>query len=115
MKQLAEDFIARFNLQGHTLGLIKRADLRVKISCDSGTAMLEIKNGQIVLKNHHDPNGYQITGDYHTLKQLFEGAERLRILERKGQLTISAPLRTTLLLESIFFLTKAHENLAKVI
>ncbi|WP_160722445.1 hypothetical protein [Bacillus sp. USDA818B3_A] len=115
MEQLAEDFINRFNLQGHTLGLIKRADLRVKISCDSGTFILEIKNSQIVLKNHHQQNCYQIAGDYHTLKQLFEGTERLRILERKGQLTIEAPLRTILLLESIFFLTKAHENLAKVI
>ncbi|PLS02643.1 hypothetical protein [Neobacillus cucumis] len=115
MKELAEKFLEKFTLQGHVLGLIKHADIKVKFCCEKETAIFEIKNGKISLLNNQDQICYEIHGNNGAMKQFLEGTERLRILERKGQLIVSAPLRTTLLLEAIFFLTKAHENLAKVI
>ncbi|WP_342042426.1 hypothetical protein [Bacillus sp. OTU2372] len=115
MNELAEKFLGKFTLQGHILSLIRHTDIKVKFCCEEGTATIEIKNGKISLLNNLDSIWYEIKGDSNAMKQLFEGTETLRTLEKKGQLTVSAPLRTTLLLESIFFLTKAHENLAKVI
>ncbi|MBM7651993.1 hypothetical protein [Neobacillus cucumis] len=115
MKELAEKFIETFTLQAHVLGLIKHADIKVKFSCGLESAIIEIQNGKMSLLNNQDSIWYEIKGDWTAMMQLFEGTERLRVLEHKGHLTVSASLRTTLLLESIFFLTKAHKNLAKVI
>ncbi|MDR4949181.1 hypothetical protein [Neobacillus cucumis] len=115
MNQLVEKFIETFAQQAHVLGLIKHADIKVKFSCGLESAIIEIKNGKMSLLNDQDQIWYEIKGDPDAMKQLFEGAERLRVLEQKGRLTVSAPLRAALLLESVFFLTKAHENLAKVI
>src|SRR3954451_16661253 len=112
MNELAEKFLEKFTLQGHVIGLIKHADIKVKIRCGEEIAIIEIKNGKISLLNNQDQISYEIKGDPKTIKQLFDGTERLRKLEHKGLLNITTPLRTTLLLESLFFLTKAHENLA---
>ena len=117
MNELAEQFLKKFTLQGHILDLIKHADIKIKISCKEEIAIIEIKNGKMALLNDPESICYEIKGDPTAIKQLFEGTERLRVLEHKGLITVSAPLRATLLLESIFFLTKAiaHENMAQVI
>jgi len=115
MNELAQKFLEKFTLQGHILSLIKYSDIKVKFCCEEGTTTIEIKNGKMSLLNDQESISYEVKGDSHAIQQLFEGTETLRALEKKGRLTVSAPLRTTLLLESLFFLTKAHENLAKVI
>ncbi|MEH7097100.1 hypothetical protein [Neobacillus vireti] len=115
MKELAEKFLEKFTLQGHILSLIKHADIKVKFNCEKGSVVIQIKNGQMSILNDPEIICSEVKGDMQAIQQLFEGTETLRTLEKKGQLTVTAPLRTTLLLESIFFLTKAHENLAKVI
>ena len=66
-----------------------------------------------MIANNHQTIS-EIRGDLNAMKQLLEGKERLRVLEQNGQLSIPAPIRTTLLLESIFYLTKAQENFAKI-
>ncbi|MEH7418935.1 hypothetical protein V7266_27270 [Neobacillus drentensis] len=115
MNDLTEKFLRKFIVQGHILSLIKHADIKVKFYCEQDFAVIQIKNGQMSLLNDPETICSEVKGDSHAIQKLFEGTETLRTLEKKGQLTISAPLRTTLLLESIFFLTKAHENLSKVI
>jgi len=115
MIELAEKFLEKFTFQGHILSLIKHTEIKVKICCEEETVIIEIKNGKMSLLNDQKSICYEVKGDSDTIQQLFEGTETLRALEKKGRLTVSAPLRTTLLLESLFFLTKAHENLAKVI
>jgi hypothetical protein len=115
MNELAEKFLEKFTLQGHIVGLIKHAEIKVKFICEEETIIFEIKNGKMSLLNDQQSICYEVKGESNAIQQLFEGTETLRTLEKKGRLTVSAPLRTTLLLESIFFLTKAHENFAKVI
>lgn len=115
MNLLAEKFIETFAQQGHVFSLIKNADIKVKFCCDQESAVIEIKNGKMSLLNNQDQIWYEIKGEPDAMKQLFEGTERLRVLEHKGRLTVSAPLRAILLLESIFFLTKSKGNFAKVI
>lgn len=117
MIELVKNFIEKFYEAGHVLSLIQQADVRVTIKGELETVQLEIKQGSIsILQNHEVPQGnYEIRGNKQAMKQLFEGTSRLRDLERRGQLSIAMPLRITLLLESLFFLTKAQQNFAKVI
>ena len=114
MNELAERFLEKFTLQGHILSLIKHADIKVKFYCEQDSATIQIKNGKMSLLNDPEIICSEVKGDIQAIQQLFEGTETLRTLEKKGKLTVTAPLRTTLLLESVFFLTKANENLAKV-
>lgn len=103
--------------QGHVLPLLEHSRIRVNLVCEQKTNQVIIKDGEFFIL--HDSEATQtipeIRGDLKAMKQLLEGKERLRALERNGQLSISAPLRTTLLLESIFYLTKAQEEFAKII
>jgi hypothetical protein len=119
LMELAETFIEKFTAQGHVLPLIQQAEVRVSIQCEQETIQIDIKNGTIKVSPNHEvqpqPPKNLISGDSSTIKSLFDGTERLRVLERKGHLTVRATLRTTLLLESLFFLTKAHGSFAKVI
>ncbi|MDR7237880.1 hypothetical protein [Neobacillus drentensis] len=103
--------------QGHILPLLDHIDLRVNLVSELTTIQIFIKNNEIFILHDSDAtqNIPEICGDLQAIKQLLEGKERLRTLERNGQLTISAPIRTTLLLESIFYLTKAQENFANII
>lgn len=103
--------------QAHVLPLLEHIDLRVKFVCEQNTFQLIIKDGEIfILHDRKDSSQStsEIRGDLNIIQQLLEGKERLRVLERNGQLTVTAPLRTTLLLESVFYLTKAKVNFAKI-
>jgi hypothetical protein len=59
---------------------------------------------------HENTGNVVISGQVGSIIKLLEGKEKLRILVRSGQLKVKAPFRTLLLLESIFFLTKAKED-----
>ncbi|PEQ84131.1 hypothetical protein CN481_23350 [Bacillus sp. AFS006103] len=116
MKEVVKAFQLAIKQQGHILPLLEHGDLRVNLVSELTTIQLVIKNREVFIL--HDNEGTQtipeIRGDLQAIKQLLEGKERLRTLERNGQLTISAPIRTTLLLESIFYLTKSQKNFPKI-
>jgi hypothetical protein len=101
----------------HVLPLLEHSHIRINLICEQNTYQIIIKDREIFIL--HDSGETQaipeIRGDRKAMKLLLEGKERLRELERNGQLSISTPLRTTLLLESIFYLTKAQENFANII
>lgn len=117
MKETMKAFQLAVKQQGHILPLLEHGDLRVNLISELTTIQIVFKNREVFIL--HDNEGIQtipeIRGDRQAIKQLLEGKERLRTLERNGQLTISAPIRTTLLLESIFYLTKSQENFSKII
>ncbi|WHY76732.1 SCP2 sterol-binding domain-containing protein [Neobacillus sp. WH10] len=112
MIEAVKTFLVKIKDQGHVLPLIHRADIQVNLHCDQQTIQLIIKNGGIFLLQNPEEQQvkYEISGSPAAMKQLLEGTERLRFLEQQGQLKASTPLRTTLLLESIFFLTKAQNS-----
>ncbi|WP_066065802.1 hypothetical protein [Neobacillus soli] len=105
--------------QEHVLPLISQADLQVAFHCDQQAIQLLIKNSEILIEQaaEEQQTKHQISGNESAMRQLIEGRERLRVLQQRGLLRVSAPLRTQLLLESIFFLTKArdHQQFAKII
>ncbi len=115
MIEMAKAFLANFHRQGHVHVLIKHADVAVTLLCEQQSIQLAIKNGEISVIECSQQALYMIHGNQYAMKHLFEGTEKLRVLEQKGFLKVVAPLRTTLLLESLFFLTKVQENFAKVI
>ncbi|WP_066091484.1 SCP2 sterol-binding domain-containing protein [Neobacillus novalis] len=120
---VVEAFLAKIKDQEHVQPLFLHADLQINLRCEGQTIQLIIKNGNIMILQNSEAqqSKYEISGSQNAMKQLLEGTQRLRVLEQQGQLKVSAPLRTTLLLESVFFLTKAQNrertknNLNKVI
>lgn len=116
MIEMLKNFQLAIKQQRHVLPLLERIDLRVNLVCEQKTIQIIIKNGEIFILHDSEESQTisQIRGDLNAIKELLEGKERLRVLERNGQLRISAPIRTTLLLESVFYLTKAQENFPKI-
>jgi SCP-2 sterol transfer family len=111
MIESIKTFVEAFQAQSHLLPLIQGVDLKVQLNGWERSFLLHIKNGTITLVHSSDQVDCEIGGDQIALNQLLEGKERMRILERNGQLKVSAPLRTMLLLESIFVLTKTENHL----
>jgi hypothetical protein len=117
MIEALKTFQLTIKQQGHVLPLLEHIDLRVNLICEQKAFQIIIKDKEIFIL--HDSSKQtqtlaEIRGDLNTIRQLLEGKERLRVLERNGQLNVTAPIRTTLLLESIFYLTKAQENFSKI-
>ncbi|MFJ7728259.1 hypothetical protein ACIQXV_19180 [Neobacillus sp. NPDC097160] len=112
MIEAVNTFLVKIKEQGHVLPLIHQADLQINLRCEGETVQLLIKNGCIMCMQNSEaqPVKYEISGSLNAMKKLLEGTQRLRVLEQKGQLKVTAPLRATLLLESIFFLTKAQDH-----
>ncbi|MDN3019827.1 hypothetical protein PH210_27050 [Paenibacillus sp. BSR1-1] len=110
MIEALNNFLTKVKEQRHILPLIENADLRVNLNTNQQSIQLVIKNGTIITLQNQ-PSKYEISGDINAMTQLLEGKQRLRTLK----LSISAPLRTILLLESLFYLTKAREEFAKII
>lgn len=117
MIEALKTFQIAIKQQGHVLPLLEHINLRANLVCEQKAIQIIIKDGEFFVLHDREENQTipEIRGDLAAMKQLLEGKERLRALERKGQLSISAPLRTTLLLESIFYLTKAQEDFANII
>ncbi|MFZ7943990.1 hypothetical protein [Neobacillus sp. 19] len=116
MIEAVEAFLVKVIEQGHILPLIQQADVQIILQWEEQQSIqLIIKSGGICFTKNPDfqQGNYVISGSPTAMTQLIEGTGRLRVLEQQGQLEIMAPLRTILLLESIFFLTKAQ--LAKII
>jgi hypothetical protein len=117
MIEMLKNFQLAIKQQRHVLPLLEHIDLRVNLVCEQKAIQIIIKNGEIFILHDSEVTRTisEIRGDLNAIKELLEGKGRLRVLERNGQLSISAPIRTTLLLESIFYLTKAQENFSKII
>jgi len=118
MIEAVKTFLGKIKDQEHVLLLIHQTDMQVNLHCNQQTIQLIIKNGGIIILQNPEaqPAKNEISGSRTVMKHLLEGTQRLRVLEQQGLLKVSASLRTTLLLESIFFLTKAkNHQLAKII
>lgn len=119
MMKAINTFLLAVKEREHIQPLIQYADLRVNLLCyQHQPIQLVIKNGEILIL-HDSENADQlkneISGSSEAMKWLLQGKERLRKMERQGELKVTASLRTALLLESIFYLTKAQNDFAKIV
>lgn len=117
MMEEVQNFLMTIKERTHVLQLIQNTELLVTIACLQQKINLIIKNGEILFLQDADvvlPT-CEISGELGSLKELLDGKETLRFLVRKGHLKVSAPFRTVLLLESVFYLTKAYRNSRDII
>ncbi|WP_413307500.1 hypothetical protein AA0X95_07825 [Bacillus sp. 1P10SD] len=117
MIEAIQKFLVKMQQQEHVYPLIHQAEVQVNLRCEHQVVQLVIKNGAVfILQNPSAQQSiYEISGNEAAMKQLIEGTTRLRLLEQKREIKVDTSLRIALLLESLFFLTKAQEDLAKII
>lgn len=117
MMEAIQRFLVKMQQQGHVYPLIRQADVHVNLRCGHQVVQIVIKNGAVfILQNPTQHQiSYEIEGNETSMTQLVEGTTRLRVLEKNGEIKVDAPLRIILLFESLFYLTKAQEDFAKII
>ncbi|MEH7301169.1 hypothetical protein [Neobacillus drentensis] len=117
MIEAIQKFLVKMQQQGHVYPLIRQAEVHVNLCCEQQIVQLVIKNGAVfILQNPSKQQiAYEISGNEAAMKQLIEGTTRLRVLEQKGEIKVDTSLRIALLLEALFYLTKAQEDFANII
>lgn len=110
MIEYVQDFIDRINEREHILLLIEDVELKISFIIEEKQQMLSIFfcHGEVILLNDMNTvyDSVEIYGEQCSFKVLMEGRETLRTLMKTGDLRVSAPFRTLLLLESLFYLGK---------
>jgi hypothetical protein len=113
MMESVRDFIMTIKKRNHVLQLINTIDyLSIRLVSGDMSLLFAITNGELLMIEDEsgEINTCKISGEMEAIKALLEGNEKLRVLLNSGLLKISAPFRTILLLESIFYLTKAENK-----
>jgi hypothetical protein len=113
MNEEVKSFVRAVKDQVQLQSLLESADLRVSLITEEETIQLLFKNGKVsaIYEPGLEPTMNRIYGEPTELIRLLEGKERLRTLQKSGLIKVSATLRTTLLLESIFYLAKPRNAL----
>jgi hypothetical protein len=116
MFDTVQAFIQSINERKHVLTLIEDTALTIEFRMKDETLSLFLKNGEVFLADEPcDPsNTFKISGEKESVKDLISGRDKFRTLLMKGDLQCSAPFRTTLLLESFFYLGKTEKLLAEI-
>ncbi|MDP4086354.1 MAG: SCP2 sterol-binding domain-containing protein [Bacillota bacterium] len=112
MIESANAFLRSVNEKAHLLQLFNKINfLKISLVSENENVYFALTNGKIELLNSNieHVSSYEITGDLQAIIDLLEGKEKLRSLILSGRLETSASFRTTLLLESLFFLAKAEK------
>jgi hypothetical protein len=118
LKELIQIFLSAIKQRSHVLKLIEKLDgLKIRLVCEGQEDFLVFHRGEVSLlaDNNEIAATYDISGQQDSIYSLLEGKEKLRILMKNGQLKVKAPIRTILLFESIFYLTKPEERLKEFI
>ena len=117
MWEAINTFLTAVREREDILPLIDNEELLFSLNSEQQSTVLGIKGGEIYTVNDKAaqmPNA-TITGSWQAIKLMLEGKEKLRIMQKNGALKVTAPLRTILKLESLFYLVKADPQLAKII
>lgn len=118
MIESVQAFLVRMREQSHVLQLIKNIDdLTVRLVAGGSSISIAIVNKEMFILQNVDEEieGCKIFGEIKDMEDLLNGKEKLRSLVKSGNLQISAPFRTVLLLESLFYLTNTEISAIKII
>lgn len=119
MNETLADFTAKIKEPGHVRRLLDHKEFGLILICGKQRAAILFKAGQAFLTDDAgiDIDQYVLQGDQISFAKLLTGRETLRALMEKQELSISAPFRILLLLESLFYLIRLDEklNLTKTI
>lgn len=117
MIEMIQSFLQTIKERNDVRQLIKHTDrLMIRFICGQKTIPIALINGEFSWLHDAEEKFHscEINGDVTTMKRLLEGKEKLRFLIMNGQLKVTASFRTILMLESIFYLTKAREELEQI-
>lgn len=109
-------FIRSINERKHVLLLIQNSVMTIELVTKDEAFSLLIKNGEVFITemDSESSNKYRICGEKDRIKDLISGREKLRTLMKKRELQFTAPFRTTLMLESFFYLGRTDLFMAKI-
>lgn len=113
MIEAVQTFVQAAKAQAHVQTLISKADLSVHFITDEEMVSLCFRNGEIAIEPGRIAmdNSYQIVAPAAELRELLQGQVKLRSLKGVKALTVKAPFRTLLLLESIFYLVQPKKSI----
>lgn len=118
MEEMIHVFLSAIKKQCHVLKLIENLDgLKLKLICEEAETILIFRRGEVFLLVDNDgrSDSYVIKGERDSICSLLSGNEKLRTLIHNKKLRLTAPFRTILLIESIFYLTKPNKQFEKFI
>jgi hypothetical protein len=113
MNEAIVEFLTNIKKRNHVLRLFDKVDsLTVKLVCDQQAAVITFQHGEALVldANLEEDTTCQISGELISLLALFKGEEKLRILAKQGKLVVKGTFRTTLLLESAFYLVRTDKT-----
>lgn len=112
MMEYVQAFIKRISVREPVLLLIENVDLTISFADKEEAAAIVLHNGEVQLaKDLNRINDIAINGNKASLKELLEGKDTLRKMMKSGDLQVSAPFRTLLFLESLFYFGKSNQNI----
>jgi hypothetical protein len=107
---LLDSFIDHYNDKNHLHDLVRNHPLKVCMETEKGQFFLIVQNGVASAFEQYSMEGqndvFTISTNYETATRILDGKIKLREAASQQLLTISGSLRTSLLLESVFYLTK---------
>jgi hypothetical protein len=118
MEEMIQVFLSGIKRQCHVLKLIENLDgLKIKLICENAETILVFHRGEVfkLVENDESSESYVIRGQRDSVYNLIRGNEKLRTLIHNKKLSLSAPFRTILLIESVFYLTKPEKQFEKFI
>jgi hypothetical protein len=118
MEEMIQVFLSAIRKQSHVLKLIENLDvLKIKLNSDNAEEILVFHRGEVfvLVDNDESTEAYVISGQRDSIYSLLSGKEKLRNLIHYKKLNITAPFRTILLIESIFYLTRPMKQFEKSI
>jgi hypothetical protein len=113
MEEMIQVFLSAIKKCDHVLKLIENLDgLKIKLVCENAEGLLVFQRGDVfsLVANDESSVTYVISGQQDSINSLLKGHQKLRTLIQNKKLGITAPFRTILLIESIFYLTKLEEK-----
>jgi hypothetical protein len=108
MKEAVQSFLTEIREKDHLLQLINQNRFSLTFKQGQENISLAFKDGEIIF-DFLLPN-YEIKGD---ISSLLKGEKTLRALIRNGDISINAPFRVLLMLESFFYLGKGSRSFQK--
>lgn len=118
MEEMIQVFLSAIKKCDRVLKLIENLDgLKIKLVCENAEGLLVFHRGEVFSLVDNDDRSvtYVIRGQRDSIYSLLEGNQKLRTLIQNKKLKITAPFRTILLIESIFYLTKPEKQFDKFI
>ncbi|XJZ26833.1 hypothetical protein ACF5W4_16075 [Bacillota bacterium Lsc_1132] len=110
MMDTVQAFIKEIKEKAHVQPLLSKADLSIEFITEMDRISMSFHDGNVLINSDRKSQYCEMIGKETGMIALMEGKEKLRSLAEKKALSIKAPFRTILLLESIFYLAKKEPD-----